>query len=29
VLGIALSKDVTVEPPRPRKPAREENQDNE
>ncbi len=29
VLDIALSKDVTVEPPRPRKPAREENQDDE
>jgi ATP-dependent Lon protease len=29
VLDIALSKDVTIEPPRPRKPAREENQDDE
>ena len=29
VLDIALSKDVTIEPPRPRKPAREENQDEE
>jgi ATP-dependent Lon protease len=29
VLDIALSKDVTVEPPRPRKPTREENQDDE
>jgi ATP-dependent Lon protease len=29
VLDIALSKDVTVEPPRPRKPARDDNQDDE
>ena len=27
VLAIALSDKVTVEPPRPKKPAREENQD--
>jgi len=29
VLDIALSKDVTVEPPRPRKSTRDENQDDE
>jgi ATP-dependent Lon protease len=29
VLDIALSKDVMMPPPRPRKPAREENQDEE
>ena len=29
VLDIALSKDVMIPPPRPRKPAREENQDDE